>query len=198
MEPWPNAPRREYELVLSAVIAGAWRQMVGDYPFRTGITTGHGGCLAKDCPFTGRARFRQSAIVPQSVSTREAGVCCQDFVNNSVRKYSSYFSSGGGSFTRCEEIPECSVPRESPCARSLPAKMPTWKLNHARRSAKKENLAKYRFGTPCGNRSFVDGGSRGRTGLQTESHQQSTARSPRCHTWGLLAAYSSRAQDHKT
>src|SRR5215831_16649812 len=47
MELWPNAPGREYELVLSAVIASAWRQIVGDYPLRAGITTRHGGCLTK-------------------------------------------------------------------------------------------------------------------------------------------------------
>src|SRR5215469_5007002 len=47
MESWPNAPRREYELVLRAAIAGAWRQVVGDYPFRAGIATRHGGRLAK-------------------------------------------------------------------------------------------------------------------------------------------------------
>src|SRR5215469_3663799 len=197
MESWPNTPRREYELVLSAVIAGASRQVVGDYPFRAGIATRHGGRLAKNCPVTGRTRFRQSAIVPQSVSTRELGACGQEFVNNPVRKYSSYFSLGGGSFTRCRKISECSALRESPCARSPPAKTPAWKLSHARRSAEKGNLAKNRFGAPCGHRSFVDGGSRGRTGLQTASNQQGPARSPRRHTGGLLAAYSSRAQDRK-
>src|SRR5215469_2099337 len=120
MESWPNTPRREYELVLSAVIAGASRQVVGDYPFRAGIATRHGGRLAKNCPVTGRTRFRQSAIVPQSVSTRELGACGQEFVNNPVRKYSSYFSLGDGSFTRCRKISECSAPRGIPM-RTQPA-----------------------------------------------------------------------------
>src|SRR5215813_14020644 len=151
----------------------------------------------KKLPFTGRVGFRQSAIVPQRVSTQDPGVCCPDFVNNSGRKCSSYFSSRCSSFTRCGEVPGCSVLKESPCARNSPAKMPAWKLSHARWSAKKGNLAKNRVGAPCGDRPFVDGGSKGRTGLQTESNQQSPSRSPRCHTWGLLAANSSTAQARK-